>query len=309
MEAAPSGKIRSRPLTNVDIDGRTRIVALLGNPVEHTRSPAIHNTAFREQGLNYRYVALNVEPESLPEAVKGLAALNFLGANVTIPHKQAVLPLLDEVTPRAQAVGAVNTISIHGAGSEKVLHGDNTDVAGFLAPLAPHLEEVRKWPVVLFGGGGSARAVVYGVLNVLRPPALYVAVRSEESARRMVSELTEGDDITTDTHVIPINDAGPHISDSCLIVNCTPLGMHPDVETSPWENVGDFREGQVVYDLVYNPVETRFLRMAASRGATTIGGLEMLIQQASAAYRQWTGRQMPVEAVRDALTQQAESSL
>ncbi len=296
-------------LRAVEIDGRTRVVALLGHPVEHTRSPLIHNAAFEAQGLNYRYVACNVEPDLLEQAVRGLVALNFLGANVTIPHKQAVLPLLDEISPQALAVGAVNTISIRGSGSERRLHGDNTDIAGFLTPLTPYVEEVRRSPALVFGCGGAARAVVYGIAHVLRPPALYVAARKPEAAEEMMSEILQSEATPIEYQVVSMADAAPLLSQSALIVNCTPLGMHPNEDSSPWDSTDEFRPGQVVYDLVYNPLETKLLRLAASRGATVIGGLEMLIQQASASYRQWTGRQMPVDAVRDVLAHQPEDSL
>ena len=285
----------------MQIDGNTKIVALLGHPVEHTLSPLIHNTAFDAQGLNYRYAAFSVRPEDLPAALEGLTTLGFLGANVTIPHKQAVLSLVDEVSPQAQAVGAANTIAFRSAEGTRILHAENTDVHGFLTPLAPYVEDVRKRPVIIFGSGGAARAIVYGIATVVRPPSLVIVARSVERAHRLREEVIPDVSGMPDVQVVSPENAGPYLHESGLMVNCTPLGMSPHENSSPWEDESYFRDDQVVYDLVYNPLETRFLRTAASRGARCINGLEMLIQQASASYRLWTGRQMPVDAVRTAL--------
>lgn len=285
----------------MQIDGNTKLIALLGNPVAHTRSPLIHNTAFEAQGLNYRYAAFAVESDELAAALRGLAALGFLGANVTIPHKEAVLSLLDEVSPQAAAVGAANTIVFRGGDDGKSMRGDNTDISGFLAPLAAYVEDLRTRPVLVFGSGGGARAVVYGIATVVRPPSLCLAVRAPERGEHLLAEVVPAESGMPSLRVVRIDDSGPYVAESGLVVNCTPLGMHPHENSSPWEKADDFHPGHVVYDLIYNPPETKLLRIASMRGATCINGLEMLIQQAAASYRQWTGRQMLVEPVREAL--------
>jgi shikimate dehydrogenase len=288
----------------VPIDAETQVVTLLGHPVEHSLSPRIHNAAFRAQGVNAAYVATPVRPEAIGDAVAGLRAMQFLGANVTVPHKEAVRPLLDDVTERAAAVGAVNTI----VRDDETLRGDNTDVAGFLAPLAERVGDTLEGArMTVFGAGGAARAVVYGLLDRYRPTRLTLVARRPEQAEALAADLS-GYDPTDVLRVTTFDDAGPAVRDGRLLVNATPLGMAPDrSDQTPWTAAGDFHDGQVVYDLVYAPENTRFLREAADQGATSIGGLDMLVEQAAAAYRQWTGRGMPTEAVYEAVRTRAES--
>lgn len=279
------------------IDGGTVPVGLLGEPVAHSRSPRIHNAAFRAQGLPFVYVALPVRPADVAAAVRGLAALGFAGANVTVPHKQAVLPLLDTLSDQARAVGAVNTIVCRRAEDSTVLHGDNTDVAGFLAPLRG--EDLEGAEMLIFGAGGAARAAAYGLLTAFRPSRLTLAARTPARAEGLARDLTAYDTRAA-LHPVPAAEAAPAVRAARLLVNATPLGMHPNPDGTPWPAAG-FHPGQLVYDLVYEPARTRLLREAADAGARALGGLEMLIQQAAAAYIQWTGRAMPLKAVRAAL--------
>lgn len=281
----------------VSIDARTRTVALLGDPVEHSLSPLIHNTAFRAQGLNFAYVALRVAEKHIEEAVRGLRALNFVGANVTAPHKQAVIPVLDELSEQAAAIRAVNTITVRG----DRLSGDNTDVEGFLAPLKME-EGLRNAPMVVLGSGGAARAVVYGLLIRFRPEKLTLVARTPSRAEQLASELAGFDDSDV-LRVQSMSGAGPAVRAAKLVINATPVGTYPNHDRSPWTNPDDIAPHQLIYDLVYNPRQTALLKMAASRGARTIGGLEMLISQAALSYATWTGREMPVAAVRETIQQ------
>ncbi|PEN13025.1 shikimate dehydrogenase [Longibacter salinarum] len=281
------------------IDAKTRLVTLLGFPVEHSMSPALHNPAFEAQGVNAAYVATPVRREDLATAVNGLRAMHFLGANVTIPHKQAVLPLLDVVTETAEAVGAVNTIVCQGTDDEILrLKGDNTDVAGFVMPLADHATTLRDGSATILGAGGAARAVVYGLLTRFDLHRLTIAARRPEQAEALAREFSPWADGTAVTATAL---AEAPVRASRLVVNATPVGMHPNEDETPWQTVSDFSDGQIVYDLVYNPRETRLLREASERNATVIGGLDMLIGQAADAFRQWTGREMPISLVRSAL--------
>ncbi len=281
------------------IDAHTRLVTLLGDPVAHSRSPQIHNTGFAHHDINAVYLATRVRSEALPGAVAGLRAMGALGANVTIPHKQAVLPLLDELTPRARAVGAVNTIT-RTRDDPPTLRGDNTDVPGFLAPLKPRADRLDAAPMLILGSGGAARAVAYALLTAFAPERLTLAARSPDKAERLAADLAPHDPGEA-LHVVPLADAGPAIRTSRLVVNATPVGMHPDPNETPWPARDDFSSEHIVYDLVYNPRETRLLREAEARGATPIGGLAMLIGQAAAAFEQWTGQPLPPERVRSAL--------
>jgi len=236
------------------------------------------------------------------DAVQGLRALGFLGSNVTIPHKQAVLPLMDTISEQAKAVGAVNTIVCRKveASGQTLLYGDNTDVAGFLEPLTPFEPVLSGKPMVIFGAGGAARAVVYALLKSYSPSRLTLAVRNTTKAENLVKDLCIAEK-GQKMDVVSIEDAGQCVQQSTLLVNATPLGMYPDNNGSPWLDSRDFSHHQIVYDLVYNPRDTRFMQEAGRVGATVIGGLEMLIHQAAASYRQWTGKAMPIDAVRSVL--------
>ncbi len=289
------------------IDAHTRLVTLLGYPVSHSLSPLIHNTAFQHDGLNLCYVATPVRPTDLPQAIAGLRALQFVGANVTLPHKQAVLPLLDALSPEAEAVGAVNTIVQRQTDQTSILYGDNTDVAGFLAPLSPFLDILQGEEAVVLGAGGAARAAVYALLTQVRPKALHIAVRRTASGETLAQDLAAFD-LHTALSVVPLTEAEPAVRNSRLVVNATPVGMHPRASASPWPEANCFTSEHVVYDLIYNPRRTRLLDEAAHRGAHILGGLPMFIAQADAAYRHWTGHAMPVEPVRHALEAHFTSS-
>jgi shikimate dehydrogenase len=291
----------------VSIDAATRLVTLIGHPVEHSLSPRIHNAAFRAQGVNAVYAAAPVPPDRIEAAVNGLRALGFLGANVTVPHKETVRPFLDTVTERAAAVGAVNTIvrAEHSDGADR-LTGDNTDVEGFLTPLEDRVGATLDGATMLvFGAGGAARAVVYGLLDRYHPERLTIVARRPEQAELLAEDLAEHD--STDALAVSTFEAAAlSVRTSRLLVNATPLGMAPDHRAqTPWPNADDFGDEHVVYDLVYTPEETRLLQEAAARGATPIGGLDMLVEQAAAAYQQWTGREMPRDVVYEALRTRA----
>ncbi|MBL7978595.1 MAG: shikimate dehydrogenase [Bacteroidetes Order II. Incertae sedis bacterium] len=279
----------------------TKPIAVLGWPIHHSLSPLIHNAAFREQGLNRTYLASPVQPEHLAAAIRGLLALGFSGANVTLPHKEAAFRLMDQCSEAAQAIGAVNTIvcKVDEEG-RPFLYGDNTDVVGFLAPLWPHVAAFAGKEAVVFGAGGATRAVLYGLLMHLDLSNIRLVVRSPEKAQGLVAAMRPYDP----NEKISIAEwpvAGPAIRAAHLLVNATPKGMYPRVEESVWADVKDFGVHHTAYDLIYNPIQTRFLRDVADAGGKTIGGLEMFIGQAAAAYSQWTQAEMPVTVVREAL--------
>ena len=282
------------------IGPNTRLAALLGNPVEHSFSPIIHNTAYQILGLDALYLARSVAEEALSEAVAGMNALGFMGASVTIPYKQRVIRYVDSLTAEAAAIGAVNTLVFRTQDGERRIVGDNTDVTGFLAPLRPHRAALQGREFVILGAGGAARAVSFGALTSLGPSRITIVSRRREQGATLVEDL-EAHAEGTRMSVLPFSSAAETVAEASLVVNVTPLGMYPDVQETPWPDTDCFHRGQVVYDLVYNPVRTRLLEEASARGSITINGIEMLIGQAAAAHTTWTGTRMPVDEVREVL--------
>jgi shikimate dehydrogenase len=276
----------------------TRLCALLGDPVSHSLSPLIHNTAFAAAGVAMRYVAIRVRPPHLEEAVQAMRTLGFAGANLTIPHKEAVLPFVDELAPTAKAVGAVNTLIFSGEGENVRVVGENTDVAGFLSPLSPFMEQLSGSHVLVLGGGGAARAVVYAAAHSLKASRISVILRNPDRQNGFKSLLpTESPGID----FVPWDEQQAVVAGADLLVNATPLGMWPDVNSSPCRVPRALRSGQIVYDLVYNPSETLLLREATSAGATAVGGLAMLVGQAAASFTAWTEKPMPLDCVHEVL--------
>lgn len=282
------------------ISGTTTIVGLMGWPVSHSVSPEMHNAAFDVLGLNWRYAPLPVAPEpagNVGAAVRGLSALGMRGANVTIPHKHAVMEHLDQLSGAATAIGAVNTISVLEDGS---LHGDNTDAPGFIADLREHGVDPTGAHALVLGAGGSAWAIVYGLANA-GAASVTVINRTLARAEALVDHLRDlCRGCRLEARAFPQDLAvAAHKAD--LIVNCTSLGMTPNVEGLPWDDTIPFRGDQVVYDLVYNPPETRLLKMASEAGAQAIDGLGMLVWQGAIAWEIWTKQPPPVEVMRAAV--------
>ena len=283
-------------LFSTDINAATTLVGLFGWPVTHSISPQMHNAAFVARQMNWRYLAFSVPPERVPEAVAALPALGLRGVNVTVPHKQSVMPYLQHWTPAAEAIGAVNTIVVEEDGQ---LTGDNTDGAGFIADLQAHNVEPAGKRALVIGAGGSSRAVVYGLAEA--------GVKSVKILNRTVSKAVDLAE-TMQSYFPETNigsaafpdDVTGSAQDADLIVNCTSLGMEPRIEGLPWEENVEFREEQIVYDLVYNPAMTRLLQLAATDGATAVGGLGMLVYQGAIAWEKWTGESAPVAVMQQA---------
>ena len=280
----------------MEIQGKTQIVGLIGWPVSHSISPPMHNAAFQQMAMDWCYIPLPVStenPETVGAAVCGLPALGLRGANVTVPHKQAVMPHLDWLTPAAETIGAVNTIRVEEDGN---LSGDNTDARGFIADLQEHGVALAGRRVLVLGAGGSARAAVFGLAEA-GCTSIAILNRTVEKAHELAMDMRT---------VFPFCRLSGHTlehlalfaQEADLVVNCTSLGMTPNEETTPWDEAVIFRTEQVVYDLVYNPPETRLLRKATADGAQTINGLGMLIWQGAIAFERWTGQLPPVDIMR-----------
>jgi shikimate dehydrogenase len=291
------------------ITGTTKILGVIGNPISHSLSPIIHNAAIDHLGLDYRYLAFPVAPDWLTTALAGFAVIGLVGCSVTIPHKQAIMPLLAEITPLAQAVGAVNTVWSTPTG----WHGTNTDVAGFVSPLGLMQRDWSDTTVAILGNGGAARAVVVGchqlgcgAIHVFGRDAVKLAQfhASWEKIQLPVTGSDTPKQVTIATHLwteLPalIN------TDNLLLVNSTPIGMYPQVDTSPIssEMIQGVGANSIAYDLIYTPRPTKFLQLATDVGMIAIDGTEMLVQQGAAAFELWLQQPAPIDIMRQALIQ------
>ncbi len=285
------------------IDGHTQMVGLIGWPVEHSLSPAMHNAVFDALGLNWRYVPLPVPPGHVEAAVHGLAALGFRGANVTVPHKQAVRQMLNSVGPSAGQLGAVNTIVIgrDEDGSAR-LRGHNTDATGFVGALREGgYEPEGGGRAVVVGAGGAARAVIFGLL--WSGSGEIVALnRTPQRAEVLVSDLRDFSDRGFRLHALVLT--AETLVESAraadLLVNATTVGMWPHAESSIWPESVPVPRHLTVFDLVYNPLETKLLRQTRESGAHSIDGLGMLVRQGAIAFEMWTGEPAPADVMRSA---------
>jgi len=263
---------------------------LLGYPLGHSVSPAMHTAALAEAGLNdWSYAPQPVTAEGLEAAVEVLRQPGYAGANVTVPHKLAIMPLLDGVTPVARAIGAVNTVVKQPDGS---LLGHNTDAAGFLADLYALGVHISGRPVLVLGAGGSARAVVAGCASVSARIRLVARRLEQAEALRALAPVALYD--WTPLGILQACD------NAALVVNCTPVGMAPSPAASPWLAGTPFPPSAFVYDLVYNPPETQLTRDAQTAGLRAATGLGMLVEQGALAFEQWTGRAAPRVTMRRA---------
>lgn len=281
------------------ITGKTGLLGVIGNPIAHTLSPAMHNAALEQLGADYVYVAFPVAADQLEAAIEGFAAVGVRGFSVTIPHKQAIMPLLTEISPPAQAVGAVNTVWR----TEQGWAGTNTDVIGFLAPLQSLNRDWTEAKTVVLGNGGAARAVVAACAQ-LGMQAIQVVGRSPEKLAAFEASW-QTSPLRPSLTVHDWEALAELLPQADLLINTTPIGMHPQVEASPLtrELMGRVKAGAIAYDLIYTPSPTRFLTLAAQRGLIPIDGLEMLVQQGAAALEIWLQQTAPVDTMRQALKQ------
>ncbi|MBR1805558.1 MAG: shikimate dehydrogenase [Selenomonadaceae bacterium] len=256
---------------------------ILGYPVGHSLSPQIYAAAFKAAGLkNYRYIPIPIQPGKLMLAVEGIKGLNFRGVNVTIPHKTTILRYLDAIDADAMIIGAVNTVVNDGG----MLTGYNTDVSGFLAALAEANFMPEDCNAVILGAGGAARAVLWGLCK-RKAEFITIGARNEQKAEALAKDFlqygaVEGLDWHSDRFKETLQTAD-------IVINTTPLGMFPEIDDMPPVDLKLLPEGALVYDIVYNPVETKFLRTARELGYPTLNGLSMLLLQGKEAYRLYTG--------------------
>lgn len=279
----------------MEINAHTQLCCVIGNPVEHSLSPAIHNAAFQKLGLNFVYLAFQVE--AIGDAVKGLRALgNFRGASVTIPHKVAAVPFLDMVEPTARHIGAINTI----VATDGTLAGYNTDATGALRALREGAVALKGRHVIMLGSGGAARAIAFALgaeAGIDRLTILGIDVRERIALARDLQSNTE-----MTVQELPLDEGVLRkvLPDTHVLIHCTPMGMWPNVhETSVPATL--LHPGLTVMDIVYNPRDTKLLKDAEAAGCRTIPGLEMFVHQAAAQFELWTNQAAPADVMRAVL--------
>ena len=271
----------------------TLLAGIFGYPIRHSISPAMHNAAFEHLGIDAVYEAWETTPDDLPAGVAALRADNYLGANVTVPHKQAVMEHLDDIDELAAGIGAVNTI----VNRNGRLVGSNTDALGFINSLKGETgTSLSGLEVVLIGAGGAARAAAYA-LAIEQVGSLTIANRTVERARSLAEELRRASMETTAFNIV-----APEFMLACkradLIVNSTSVGMlHGPAEGESPIPADAISPECVVYDMVYNPPDTPLLLYAEGAGAQVVGGLPMLVYQGAAAWSRWTGQEAPVDVM------------
>jgi shikimate dehydrogenase len=280
----------------------TALYGILGDPVAHSRSPAMHNAAFAALGIDATYLRFHVTPQQLPVAVRGLVALGIQGASVTVPHKERILPLLDEVTPQARAIGAVNTIVRRG----DALAGHNTDAAGLVCALEEQNVQLAGANIAIFGAGGAARASVVGLAG--RGAAkIVIFARQSALAASLIADV-RGACGATELVARPWQDTPLRevLSETDLLVQATSatLGSGPDSQAFARAVPLDvMRARSCVIDLVYKPLETALLARARERQLRALDGLGMLLHQGALAFALWTNKEPPLAVMRSALGQ------
>ena len=275
----------------MSVSGKTKVCGIIGDPIEHTMSPVMHNAAFQKLGLDFVYLPFRVKKEALSGAVDGVRTLNIKGLNVTIPHKVAIIPFLDKLDPLAEKIGAINTIVNDGG----VLTGYNTDATGFLQALLDQGVEPEGKTTVILGAGGASRAISF----ILAERGAHLVILNRQLARaedlaQWITQVFEKD-ITALT--LGEENLAKVLAKADILVNTTSVGMNPDIDKTPVP-AGLLKPGLIVFDIVYNPVQTRLLKEAEAAGAKTINGLDMLVWQGAMAFEKWTGQKAPFELMK-----------
>lgn len=290
---------------SLQIDALTKVYCIIGNPVKHSFSPAMHNAAFKKEGINAVYVAFEVT--ELEMAVRGIKALGICGASVTIPHKINIIPCLDEVSEIARMIGSVNTL----VNKEGKIFGTNTDAEGFYKALSLKTE-VNNKNIALFGAGGAGRAILFALFYYAKPAKVFLLDTDKEKQKSLKENIDR--EFLSGKHKTEIKletiekDAWSKIKDKVdIIINATPIGMEPDYNFSIL-TLEEIPHGCTVMDIVYHPHKTRLLQYAEERKCRIVYGIDMLLYQGVLQFELWTGRKAPIEVMRRALEEKVYSS-
>ncbi|WP_458402748.1 shikimate dehydrogenase [Methanobrevibacter sp.] len=276
----------------MNIKGSTNIVGLIGHPVEHSFSPPMHNAAFRALNMDYAYVAFDVNPLNLKSAIDGAKSLNIKGFNVTIPHKIEVMEFLDEIDEVAALIGAVNTIDF------KDMKGYNTDGIGAVKAIE-EVSSIKNKKVLVAGAGGASRAISFYIAKY-DAESLTILNRNVEKASNLAEDVLDSGligEVKSDS----ISEINGYLNDADILIDTTPLGMHPHVDDEPIAYAENMHEDLVVFDAVYNPNETVLISQAIEAGAKPVYGIKMLLYQGAESFEIWTGKKAPVDVMEKAL--------
>ena len=276
-----------------DISTNTKLCAVIGNPISHSLSPAIHNAAFKEKGLDFVYVAFCVE--DLKNALAGMKALdNFTGMSVTIPHKIEALKYVDEVSDIDRQIGSINTI----VKENNKLIGLSTDGPGAVKALVDAGAEINNKNILILGSGGAARAISFSLVIKSKPSELTILDINNKLLDELSNDLKNASNIPITSNILSDNVLKESMEKANIIINCTPVGMHPDINKSviPKEL---FKTGQIIFDIVYTPFETKLLSDAKSCGLKIIHGVEMFVNQAVLQFERFTGSKAPEKVMKN----------
>lgn len=274
------------------IKGSTNIVGLIGHPVEHSFSPPMHNEAFDKLGMDYAYVAFDVNPQDLQSAIEGAKALNIKGFNVTIPHKIEVMQFLDEIDEIAALIGAVNTIDFED------LKGYNTDGIGAVRAIE-EVTSIKNKNVVVAGAGGASRAISF-YLAKYGAESITLLNRNVEKAQNLANDISASD-LIGDVKADSVSAISSYLDSTDILVDTTPIGMHPNINDKPVAVAEDMHEDMVVFDAVYNPNDTVLIKEAIKAGSKPVYGIKMLLYQGAESFKIWTGMDAPVDVMEKAL--------
>ncbi|MFX1408641.1 MAG: shikimate dehydrogenase [Promethearchaeota archaeon] len=266
-----------------NINGCTKVLCIIGHPVEHSMSPVMHNAVLQDLGLNLVYIAFDVKPNQLKEAVEGLKALEIIGFNVTIPYKENIIKYLDKIDSLAKRIGAINTVK----NENGYLIGKNTDALGVKKVLLDAGFKIQGKNIIILGAGGAAKAISY--ISAEEANKIVIANRTEKRAIELVKNIKQNLDANAEAKLFSENIIREELKDADILINATPIGMYPNVNQSPIPKEVLHPE-LFVFDVIYNPLETQLLKNAKDIGCKTLSGLEMLVNQGILAFEWWTNK-------------------
>jgi shikimate dehydrogenase len=278
----------------MEISGKTRVCGIIGDPVEYSLSPAMHNAAFQELNLDFVYVAFRVRKDELREAIVGAKSLDIRGLNVTMPHKSAVMKYLDEIDPTARSIGAVNTI----LNNKGRLTGYDTDGIGALKALKENGISLNGKKLLLLGAGGAGKAIAFYAAQ--EAEELKILNRTAQKAKDLTEVLRKKFGKKIDGNSLSAKNMRKELEDADIMVNATSVGMHPNDDQSVTDPSW-LRPNLCVMDIVYNPIETKLAKDAKSVGAKVVSGIEMLVYQGATSFEIWTGLPAPVKVMKKAI--------